>query len=286
MTVTADRRVGQSENDTRGERRGRPDSPRALRYKSYLRRGAIVVALVTVWAFYTEGGSGPSLTFASPSDVLSALWAGWTSGELASATGTTIQLLLVSMLIGVVIASLLATLAIWSRWGADLLLILTSMFNPLPAIAILPLAVLWFGLNSTSLVFVVANAVTWPFAVNLSMGYQTVNGTLISVGRNIGLRGWPLVRDVYLPASLPHIVSGLKTAWAFAWRTIVAAELVFGVAGGGGGLGYYINDARYFLRIPEVFAGLVTIAALGILVELLFNLVQKFTVERWGMKAS
>lgn len=262
------------------------ETPQAARMKGYARRLLIILALLGIWVAYTEREGANALTFASPGDVASALWSGWTSGNLAAPTAQTFKLLLISMVIGVAIAAVLATLAIWTRWGQDLLLVLTSIFNPLPAIAILPLAILWFGLNSTSLVFVVANAVTWPFAVNLSMGYQTVNRTLISVGQNIGLRGWPLVRDVYLPAALPHIVTGLKTAWAFAWRTIVAAELVFGVAGGGGGLGYYINDARYFLRIPEIFAGLVTIAVLGILVELFFNFVQKLTVERWGMKAA
>jgi len=118
------------------------------------------------------------------------------------------------------------------------------------------------------------------------MGFRTVNPTILAVGRNIGLRGWRLVRDVLLPAALPHIISGLKTGWAFGWRTIIAAELVFGVAGGGGGLGNYINKSRYFLEIPEVFAGLVTIALIGIALEWVFTLVERRTVVRWGMKAA
>jgi NitT/TauT family transport system permease protein len=160
------------------------------------------------------------------------------------------------------------------------------MLNPLPSIAILPLAILWFGLSTTSLIFVIANAVTWPIAINVSMGFRTVNPTVLAAGRNIGLRGWRLVKDVLLPAALPHTIAGLKTGWAFGWRTIIAAELVFGVAGGNGGLGNYINDARYFLRIPEVFAGLVSIALIGIALEYVFTLVERRTVVRWGMKTA
>ena len=133
------------------------------------------------------------------------------------------------------------------------------MLNPLPSIAVLPLAILWFGLSTTALIVVIANAVIWPIAINVEPGFRTANPTVVAVGRNIGLSGWRLVRDVLMPAALPHTISGLKTGWAFGWRTIIAAELVFGVAGSGGGLGNFINDARYFLRTPDVFAGLVTI---------------------------
>ena len=169
--------------------------------------------------------------------------------------------------------------------GDDVLVLLTSMLNPLPAIAILPLAILWFGLSPAALVFVIANAVTWPIAINVSTGFRTVNPTILMVGRNLGLRGFRLVKDVLMPAALPHTISGLKTGWAFGWRTIIAAELVFGVAGGGGGLGYFINDARYFLRIPEVFAGLVTIALIGIALDAVFTWIERRTVIKWGMKS-
>jgi len=160
------------------------------------------------------------------------------------------------------------------------------MLNPLPSIAILPLAILWFGLSTPALIFVVANAVTWPIAINVMTGFNTANRTIVSVARNIGLGRWRMVAEVLMPSALPHTISGLKTGWAFGWRTLVAAELVFGVAGGSGGLGYFINNARYYLQVPDVFAGLITIALIGIIVELLFTWVERRTVVRWGMKVS
>jgi NitT/TauT family transport system permease protein len=250
------------------------------------RRAILLVALVAVWQIYVSVSDVSPLVFASPADVASALWDGWTSGELAKATLTTLKILAIGMGIGIVIAGILTTLATWTRIGEDVLVLLTSMLNPLPSIAILPLAILWFGLSSSALIFVIANAVTWPIAINVSMGFRTVNPTILAVGRNIGLRGWKLVRDVLLPAALPHTIAGLKTGWAFGWRTIIAAELVFGVAGGNGGLGNFINKSRYFLQIPDVFAGLVSIAVIGIALDYLFTLVERRTVIRWGMKSA
>jgi NitT/TauT family transport system permease protein len=251
-----------------------------------VRRLILLVVIVGVWQAYVSASGVSPLVFSSPADVASALWHGWTSGKLATATLTTLKILAIGMGIGMVVAAILTTLATWTRIGEDVLVLLTSMLNPLPSIAILPLAILWFGLSSTSLIFVIANAVTWPIAINVSMGFRTVNPTILAVGRNIGLRGWKLVRDVLLPAALPHTIAGLKTGWAFGWRTVIAAELVFGVAGGTGGLGNYINKARYFLQIPEVFAGLVSIALIGIALDYVFTRVERRTVVRWGMKSA
>jgi sulfonate transport system permease protein len=249
------------------------------------RRSILLVAIVLLWQVYVSVSGVSPLLVSSPAEIAEAFWEGWVSGELAAATLVTLEILGVGMLVGMCVAAVLTTFATWSRIGEDVLVLLTSMLNPLPAIAILPLAILWFGLSPTALVFVIANAVTWPIAINVSTGFRTVNPTILMVGRNLGLRGFKLVKDVLMPAALPHTISGLKTGWAFGWRTIIAAELVFGVAGGGGGLGYFINDSRYFLRIPDVFAGLVTIALIGIALDVVFTWIERRTVIKWGMKS-
>jgi NitT/TauT family transport system permease protein len=248
------------------------------------RRAIILVALVAIWQVYVTASGVDPLLVSSPYDVGVALVEGFTGGALVGATLTTLKILFASMLIGMLVAAVLTTLATWTRFGEDLLILLTSMLNPLPSIAVLPLAILWFGLSTTALMVVIANSVVWPISINVSMGFRTVNPTILAVGRNVGLSGWRLVTDVLMPAALPHTISGLKTGWAFGWRTIIAAELVFGVAGSGGGLGYFINDSRYFMRTPDVFAGLVTIAAIGIALDLAFSALERRTVVRWGMK--
>ncbi len=169
--------------------------------------------------------------------------------------------------------------------GDDLLTLLSSILNPLPGVAVLPLAMLWFGLNEKAILFVIANATVWPIAINVSAGFRTTNQTLVAVGRNIGLGRVRLITDVLAPSALPYAVAGVKTAWAFGWRTVIAAELVFGVAGSKAGLGTYINNGLNYLIVPPMFAGLVTIAALGVLFEAAFGMLERRTVVRWGMKS-
>lgn len=248
-----------------------------------LRRTILVAAIVVVWQAWISLFHVPALLFASPFDVVKTIARDVANGSLVAATVHTLGILLLGMAIGAALGILLAAFGVLSSVGHDLLRVFTSAFNPLPAIAVLPLAMLWFGLTPRSIVFVVALATIWPIAINTESGFRTISQTLRMVAQNLGLRGRRLVFDVLLPGALPQIITGAKTSWAFGWRTVVAAELVFGVAGAAGGLGWYISNARYYLETPAMFAGLVTISVLGLIVEALFNVVENRTVVRWGM---
>jgi NitT/TauT family transport system permease protein len=252
--------------------------PVALRY------ALLVLAIVVIWQAYVSLWHVNKLLVSSPIDVGAALAEDLRSGKLVAVTLATLQNLLEGMIVGALVGFALASFAVFSKVGHDLLTVLSAIFNPLPSIAILPLAMIWFGLKPESIVFVVALASVWPVAINTDTGFRTISLTTQLAARNLGLRGWRLVIDVMLPAALPSILSGLKSSWAFGWRTVVAAELVFGVAGSAGGLGWYINNARYFLNTSTIFAGLVVISVLGILVEAIFGIVERNTVVKWGMK--
>jgi NitT/TauT family transport system permease protein len=105
------------------------------------------------------------------------------------------------------------------------------------------------------------------------------------VGRNYGLTGFRYIAQILIPAAFPSILTGLKIGWAFAWRTLIAAELVFGVSSGGGGLGWFIFESKNQLEIPSVFAGLLCIVIIGLIVEnLIFRFIEERTVRRWGMQ--
>ncbi len=206
------------------------------------------------------------------------------TGELPLKAWVSIKVLMQGYAVGLALALVLAVLAVTSRVGNDLLETLTAMFNPLPAIALLPLALIWFGLGDPSLIFVLIHAVLWPVALNTHAGFMAVSGTLRMVGRNYGLRGLPYVAMILVPAAFPSIVTGLKIGWAFAWRTLIAAELVFGTSSGSGGLGWFIYENKNTLDIPAVFAGLFSVILIGLLVEsLIFRVLEERTVRRWGM---
>jgi NitT/TauT family transport system permease protein len=249
-----------------------------------IRRGLIGAVLVVLWHFYAVH-KGP-LLIATPWQTAQEFWDGWREGTLAHTTWTTLSLLLRGVGIGAAVAALLTAFAALSKVGEDLLILLTSLLNPLPGVAVLPLAMLLFGIGETALLFVIANATIWPIAIAVTTGFKTTNATLVAVGRNIGLSRVRVITDVLAPAALPSVISGIKTAWAFGWRTIIAAELVFGVAGEESGLGNYIDNARQYLLTPQLFAGLLTIMLLGVLFETLFGAVERRTIIRWGMKTS
>jgi NitT/TauT family transport system permease protein len=187
---------------------------------------------------------------------------------------------------GVFIAAVLTFLAINTRLGNDFLETMTAMFNPLPAIALLPLALIWFGLGTGSLIFVLVHSVLWAVALNTHVGFRSVSTTHRMVGQNYGLRGIGFVTKILIPAAFPSILAGLKIGWAFAWRTLIAAELVFGTTSGQGGLGWYIFEAKNQLNIPEVFAGLLSIILIGLFIEnVVFRLIETRTIGRWGMQS-
>jgi NitT/TauT family transport system permease protein len=202
-----------------------------------------------------------------------------------------ITVLLSGYVIGIAIASLLTTLAVATRFGSDLLSTLTAMLNPLPAIALLPMAMLWFGLGKEAIVFTLLHSVVWPVALNMHTGFMGVSDTQRMVGRNYGLRGLSYVIKLLIPAAFPSILTGMKIGWAYAWRTLIAAELVFGgsvidAAGtDAGGLGWFIFANQMDLRIPYVFAGLFTVILVGVLMEsIVFRNLETRTVIRWGMQ--
>jgi NitT/TauT family transport system permease protein len=249
-----------------------------------VRRGLILIGLAIVWELYGRWLNSP-LTFPTFLDTIDALKSGIASGVIPQRLFVTLQTLIAGYAIGLVIAALFTSLAVTTRLGTDLLSTLTAMFNPLPAIALLPLALLWFGLGRSSLIFVIIHSVLWAVALNMHSGFLSVSETQRMAGRTFGLSGLRLVLKILVPAAFPAILAGLKIGWAFAWRTLIAAELVFGVSSGQGGLGWYIFENRNTLDTASVFAGLLTVMAVGLFVEgVIFRAIEAKTVRRWGMQ--
>ena len=252
--------------------------------KAVVRRGLILIALALVWEAYGRWLESP-LTFPTFLDTMTALKDGIASGVIPKRMMVTLETLVTGYFLGLIIAALLTTVAVTSRVGTDLLSTFTAMFNPLPAIALLPLALLWFGLGRPSLVFVIVHSVLWAVALNMHSGFLSVSATQRMAGRTFGLKGLRFVLGILIPAAFPAILAGLKIGWAFAWRTLIAAELVFGVSSGQGGLGWYIFENRNTLDTAAVFAGLLSVMAVGLVVEaVIFRVIEAKTVRRWGMQ--
>ncbi|MGJ5182069.1 ABC transporter permease [Bradyrhizobium oligotrophicum] len=251
----------------------------------FVRKTLIIVVLAAIWQAYGSYLDNP-LLFPTFSDTIAALWEKVRDGTIPMRAWTSLKVLFMGYAAGIVLASILTVLAISTRIGTDFLETVTAMFNPLPAIALLPLALIWFGLGSGSLVFVLIHSVLWPVALNTHSGFKSVSNTLRMVGRNYELSGFSYVIRILIPAAFGAILTGLKIGWAFAWRTLIAAELVFGVSSGQGGLGWFIFENRNLLEIPAVFAGLLTVIVIGLVVEnLIFRTIERRTVLTWGTQS-
>jgi len=250
-----------------------------------VRKGILLALLATIWQIYSSALENP-LLFPKFSDTISAFYDNIKNGVLLQRGWFSIKVLLMGYFSGMFLASVLTALAITSRVGNDLLETLTAMFNPLPAIALLPLALIWFGLGNGSLVFVLIHSVLWPVALNTHSGFLSVSQTMRMVGRNYGLSGPRYVMKILIPAAFPNILTGMKIGWAFAWRTLIAAELVFGVSSGSGGLGWFIYENKNQLEIANVFAGLFSVIIIGLVVEnFIFRNIELKTVRKWGMQS-
>jgi NitT/TauT family transport system permease protein len=249
-----------------------------------LRKLVLLVLLAALWQLYARELDNP-LLLPSFSATARALVEAIVSGGLIARAALSLKVLLMGYCLGLALALLLSALAASSRLGSDLLETLTAMLNPLPSIALLPIAMLWFGLGNASTIFVLVHAVLWPVALNTHAGFSAVSTTLRMVGRNYGLAGPRYVLQILVPAAFPSILAGLKIGWAFAWRTLIAAELIFGVTSGSGGLGWFIFERKNDLDIPAVFAGLVCVILIGLLVENgVFRTLEAATVRKWGMQ--
>ena len=247
------------------------------------RRAAVLVLVAAVWQAAAVAADNP-LMLPGPAETGRAFVEGIADGTLLPATAVSLSTLIEGYAIGVALALALTVAALANGFAREALSTLTAMLNPLPAIALLPLAMLWFGLGRTALLFVLVHAVLWPFALNALAGFLAVPETLRMVGRNIGLRGPGYVALLLVPAAFPALIAGLKIAWAFGWRTLIAAELVFGVSSGRGGLGWLIFQNRNELYVDKVFAGLAMVVLIGLLVEsVVFRTLEARTARRWGM---
>ena len=246
-------------------------------------RLVVLIVLALAWEGYGRWIDN-DLLFPTLAETLAALWDATVSGVLPMRIFASLRILVAGYAIGLAAAAVFTTLAMSSLVGRAALSTLTAMFNPLPAVALLPLALLWFGLGAPSLIFVIVHSVLWSVSLNAYAGFGAVNQTLRMVGWNLGIRGWRHVALILVPAAFPAILSGLKIGWAFAWRTLIAAELVFGVSSRSGGIGWFIYENRNQLDIASVFAGLLVVIAIGLLIEgLIFRLIERATIQRWGI---
>jgi sulfonate transport system permease protein len=237
-----------------------PGTFSGARWSRFGRRWVSPLALLALWEAGSRLGAIPPRVLAAPSAVASTFWGMVLSGELASNLAVSFGRVAVGLLVGVFVGSVLALTAGLSRLGEDAIDPPIQMLRTLPVVALSPLFIVWFGIDETPKVALIALAVTFPVYLNLFSGVRSVDPKLIEAARSFGVRGFALIQQVILPAALPSFLLGVRFALAVAVLVLVVAEQINAQAG----LGYLINNARDFLRTDIIVVCLVIYAFLGL----------------------
>ena len=205
------------------------------------------------------------------------------NGELLYQIYYSLKIIVTGLFFSVLTALLFSLLSERCLLLSSLGKVLTVLGHPLPALALLPLIIVWFGTGDLSIIVIIIHSALWPIMINLEEGFSRVKPLYLEVGRNLGLNSVEMILEIRLKSAFGYLLAGLKIAFARSWRALIGAEMVFGAIGDKGGIGWYIFKQRTFMNTSGLFVGILVVVVIGILVEtVLFRWLENKTVRKWG----
>ena len=242
---------------------------------------AFYVILIAVWQIVAYADIWPNNIFPSPLEVVEDLAYGASDGSLFYGIATSMWRLTIGLAIaisgGIVLGIFMARVEIVNQTIGSLVLGLQSI----PSVAWVPLAILWFGLTDAGIIFVTAIGAIFAVTINTYTGVKNIDPHYIEAARNMGAKGDQLITNVLIPAAFPYMISGFKQGWAFAWRGVIGAELLFSFLG----MGFLLNVGRQLSDVSQVIAIMLVIMGIGILVDgLVFKRLENKVMSRWGLR--
>ncbi len=234
------------------------------------------ITFLGVWEWYVRTGHVNEVLVPSPSHIFKWFYESLANGELLSATWVTMRRLMIGFAIGAALGVPLGALCARVRWIRDTLGVLALGLQTLPSVCWVPLALLWFGQEESAVLFVVVMGTIWAVVIAVQESVLSVQPLYLRAGMTMGSQGWHLWSRVIFPAALPGIVSGMKQGWAFAWRSLMAAE-IFVVILTGFGLGSLLHAGRELLRMDQVMGVMAVVVGVGLLADIIFFA----PLERW-----
>ena len=240
------------------------------------------VTLVAIWHFVVQAGLWSPVLLPSPKSVGEYLLGAARDGTLLQATTVTVRRLLVGYFIGIAIGLPLGLFTSASKFMEDTVGVLALGLQTLPSVCWIPLALLWFGQTESAMLFVVIMGTVWSVVIATDTGVRTIPPIYARAARTMGSK--PLHKWIYVifPASLPFLVSGMKQGWAFAWRSLMAAEIYVTILTGFG-LGHLLHYGRELNAMDQVIGIMLVIIFIGLLADkILFSPWERFLHRRWG----
>jgi NitT/TauT family transport system permease protein len=245
-----------------------------------LGRAAFLASSLLLWELASRAGPWPAYLFPGPLQVLRSLGGLVGSGRLGEAILTSFGRLAQGYLLSTAIGVPLGIVMARFPWVQATLKPAVLGLQALPSICWLPLALLWFGLSDAAIVFVVVMGSLLAIAISTEDGVASIDPLLLRASGVLGVTGVRFYAGVLVPGALPGIITGLKLGWSFAWRALMAGELLF-VAGG---LGQLLQQGRELLDVPQVMAVMLAIVGVGAAVDqVLFRLLEVRVRRRWGL---
>ena len=239
------------------------------------------IAIVVVWQIIAMAGIWPDNIFPSPYEVAEDLFYGGADGSLFYGIATSMWRLSIGLAIaiggGVVLGIFMARVEVINQTVGSLVLGLQSI----PSIAWVPLAILWFGLTDGGIIFVTAIGAIFAVTINTYTGVKNIDPHFIEAARNMGAKGTQLITSVLIPAAFPYMISGFKQGWAFAWRGVIGAEILFSFLG----LGFLLNAGRSLNDVSQVIGIMVVIMLIGLIIDgVIFKRLENKVMSRWGLR--
>ena len=258
------------------------DSDSRAKRATLIRRIVFFGALLVLWELISRSGIWPDYLFPGPIAVGQALVSGLRKGLFIEGAAVSLLRLVVGYLISLVIGVVLGALIARNKVLQDTLGALVIGLQALPSVCWLPLAILWFGLNERAIIFVVIMGSLFSIVLGVESGIKNTPSIFVKAARNLGANGVKLYWQVILPSAFPTILAGLKQGWAFAWRSLMAAELLYFTLS----LGNLLQTGRDLNDAAQVMAVMVVIIVIGVTFnQLLFAPIERRVAERWGFGA-
>lgn len=240
------------------------------------------VGLLIAWHLAVEAKLWSPLLLPSPLSVFEYLKTAIEDGSLRDATVVTVRRLLIGYGLGMLIGLPSGLVTASSRWAQDTLGVLALGLQTLPSVCWIPLALLWFGQTEAAMLFVVVMGTVWSLIIATDNGVRTIPPIYTRAARSMGSTGLHTLTHVVLPASLPFLLSGMKQGWAFAWRSLMAAEIFVTILTGFG-LGHLLHYGRELNAMDQVIGIMLVIVVIGLAVDkTLFAPLERFLHRRWG----
>ena len=257
-----------------------PGAPAAVRRLAaqagrHLLPWLVPLLLVAVWQAASARGWLSTRVLPAPLDVLQAAWTLAESGELWTHVKVSAARALSGLAIGGGLGLLLGLLTGSLRWAETLLDSTIQMVRNIPALALIPLVILWFGIDESAKLFLIAVSVFFPIYLNTYHGIRNVDPGLVEMGRTYGLTRWQLYRDIILPGALSSILVGLRFSLGLMWVILIVAETISAQSG----IGYLTMNAREFLQTDIVLVGILLYALLGKLADVFAR-----ALEHWWLR--